>query len=600
MKNILKWLGIIAAGLVVLLVLASITLYLLFPLDKIKTLAAAELSKTLRREVKIERVSLNIFTGLKLEKVSVDKLFAAEAIELNYDLWPLLRRQVVIKGIGLVRPVIQIEKLANGQFNFSDLLKPAKTPAPQPAKEAKASFELFINSFSIKSGTVSYVDRAAGTSSAVNNLNVSVSGFELALVKPVEVKASANVLYQGKNIPLALAGKIGVDLAGEKVSATPFSFAIAGEKADLSLAVSNFKKGPAISFSLSSQKLSVDPLLAIFSGQPKAKPAAKPGELTKTINQLTAALPRSLSIKGSVNIANLTFQEFTIDKIDLVLGLAGKKANLDLRSIKFYGGSLSGKLNANLNVPGVAYEARDLKLTGFDAHPFSNSVITTFLTKLPDNQELQHKVYGRLDLTASLKGGGVEPQDILKNLTGKASLTLKDGELKKLKTLAAVGDYLRSNTLKGDIKFGELRIDAGIGQSIITVSKFDLKQNDFELAFVGGIDLNRLVWVAGNRLTLKLAPPIVAGLSKEFSLLKDPSGWLELTFELTGPLKAPVPRPVLDKPLETLKKKAEEKVQAVIDEEKKKAGEAISKKVSEEAERLKKEAADKLKELIKF
>jgi hypothetical protein len=47
----------------------------------------------------------------------------------------------------------------------------------------------------------------------------------------------------------------------------------------------------------------------------------------------------------------------------------------------------------------------------------------------------------------------------------------------------------------------------------------------------------------------------------------------------------PVPKPILDKPLENLKKKVEEKAQTIIDTE---------------TERLKKEAGEKLKDMLKF
>ena len=605
MRAFFKWLGIILASLIVLIAAAAIALALFLPLDKIKDMAAAELTKALNRQVKIEKASFNIFTGLKLEKLSIADLpkngkrdfISADAIELHYDLWPLLQRKIVIRKIGLAKPHIYVEKQVKGDFNFSDLLAPQKPAEKKREEQGKLPFELFINSFYVKSGHIVYSDLAAGTKSALNNFNLSVSGFELSMDKPIVFKASSDVLYQGKLVPLALSGKVELAPAKEQINVSPLSLSIAGEAANASIMISNFKNGPNISLTLASNKISVDPLISIFAGSEKK---SKPVDMTTTINQLTASIPKTLSLKASVDVSNLTFQNFAVDKINLSADMIRKNASLNIKEIKFYGGKLSGSLKADLNVPGLAYEAKDVKLTGFDAHPFSNVIIDTFLTKLQDYKDLKNKLYGKLDVLLSFKGRGVDPKVILKNLDGNAKINITEAELKKTKILSSVADILKSNSLKNDLRVKEIKADTGIKNSIINVRNLALAHNDFKLGFTGGVDLNSLTWVAGNRLTLNLAPHITTGIGKEYDLLRDSSGWLEVTFELTGSLKMPIPRPILDKPLENLKKKVEEKAQAIINEEKKKAETAITNKVSEEAERLKKEAGEKLRDLIKF
>ncbi len=605
MKTIFKWLGIIVVSLIVIIIAAAIALAMFLPLDKIKEMAAAELTKALHREVKIEKVSFNIFTGLRLEKLSIADLpkngkrnfISADAIELHYDLWPLLQRKIVIRKMGLAKPHIYVEKTLKGDFNFSDLLAPQKPSEKKQEPAGKLPFKLFINSFYVKNGQITYSDRAAGTTSALNNFNVSVSGFELAMDKPIDFKASSDVLYQGKSIPLALSGKVELALAKEKVSISPLSLSIAGETVNASVLASNFKGGPNISLTLASNKISVDPLLSIFAGPGKK---SKPVDMTTSINQITASIPKTLILKTAVNVSNLTFQNFTVDKIDLSADLIRKNAIINLQEIRFYGGKLSGSISADLNVQGLAYQTKGLKLTGFDAHPFLNVIIDTFLTKLQDYKDLKNKLYGKLDVAVSFKGQGVDPKVILKNLSGDARVSITEAEIKKTKILSSVADILRSNSLKNDLKVKEIKADAGIKNSTIYVRRLAFAHNDFKLGFIGGVDLNSLTWVSGNRLTLNLAPQITTGLGKEYSLLRDASGWLEVTFELTGSLKMPIPKPILDKPLENLKKKVEEKAQTAINEEKKKAEITITNKASEEAARLKKEAGNKLKDLIKF
>ncbi|MFA5103735.1 MAG: AsmA family protein [Candidatus Margulisiibacteriota bacterium] len=606
MNNIFKWVGIVLASVIALIVIAAVSLALFLPLDKIKDFAAAELSKTLHREVKIEKASFNIFTGLRLEKISISDrqnnikrpFISADAIELHYDLWPLLYRKIVIRQIGLAKPEIFIEKSSAGDFNFSDMLTAQKTVEKTENKKSDFPFELFVDSFYVRNGKIVYSDRGNAATSSVNNFNLSVSGFDLAMSKPIDIKTSSDILYQGKIVPLALSCRAKFDLPKEEASVSYIVLSVAGEKAAASVSVSNFKNGPDISMNLASQKISVDPLLSIFASQDKK--SEKKSDVTKTIDLLTASIPRTLTAKAFVNISNLTFQNFTVDKIVLSMGLANKVAALDLKEIKFYEGTLSGNLKANLNVSGIAYEAKGLKLTGFNAHPFSNSIIDTFLTSLTDYKDLRDKIYGKLDILVSLSGRGVEPKTALNNLVGDAKLSLKNGEIRKTKILASIGDLIKSNSLKGDMKIGELIADAGIKNSIVNIRKLAFARKDFKLDFKGGVDLSHLLWVAGNRLTLSLAPQAVTGLSKEYALLRNSSGWLEVTFELTGSLKLPIPKPILEKPIENIKKKVEEKARTIINEEKEKAKTAITDKVSYEADRLKKDAAEKIKGLIKF
>lgn len=606
MKNILKWLGILSAALVVLIVAASVALALFFPLDRIKDLAASELSKVLGREVKIAKASFNIFTGLKLENVSIAErhphikrpFVAAEAIELHYDLWPLLRRQIVIRRIGLTKPEIFVQKEPSGDYNFSDLVSPKKPDQAAEKEKKDLPFELFVDSFYIRSGKLVYSDPPAGMETSINDFKLSVSGFGAALTKPLDIQMSMNAVYQGKSFPVSLACRASVNLPEEKISLSPVTLSVAGEKADMTVKVSEFSRGPNISVDISSHKISIDPLMGIFSSEDK-KPKEKT-DVTKAVDRLTASIPRSLKASISADIHHLSFRGFDADRVALVLAMSNRIVSADIREIRFYEGSLSGKARIDLNVSGTAYSANDLKLTGFNAHPFSNAVIDNFLTGLDGYQDLRDKLRGKIDVSAAFSGRGVDPKVILKNLDGRATLSVREMELKKTKILSSIADIIKSNSLKNDIRAGKLDAAASMKNGIVTFSDLALDHREVRLNFKGGIDLERLRWVEGNRLTLALPPHATQNLSREYDLLRDSSGWLEAVFELTGSLKIPVPRPVLDKPLDKAVKKVEEKVQKVVDEQKEKAKAAVTQQVSAEAERLKKEAAGELKKLFNF
>ena len=612
MATFFKWLAISLAGILLLLVIGVIALPFIFPLEKIKDFAVTKLSETIHRQVKIEKVSFDIFSGIKLEGLSVGNragfsqspFIRGKAIELRYAFWPLFSRQIIIKEVRLVNPEILIEKNARGEFNFSDLLqsKPSNHPTIQPSNNppAKPPFDLFVSSFSLTGGKLLYQDNQSKTTNEIRNINVSLAGFELALIKPVDFKAAADIVYKGQVIPVSLTSRIGINLAKETIELSPINFSLAGESASASASIAGWKLAPSVNFSLRSKKLSLDPLLAVFAASSGAKaPTPKPGELTRSVDQMTASVPKNISVRGQINIENLTFQKFVLDKADLILALARKTVTLDIKEMRLYEGLLSGKAKVDLAPSGLNYAIDGLKLTDFNSTPFTNALVETFLTGLTDHKDLLNKVYGKLSASLSLKGRGVEPQAILANAVGQGSFDITGGELKRLKTLAEVGKLIKSNSLQNDLPFGLLSGAFSIDKRVVGARNLKLDSSTIKVNFTGGADLAKLTWVAGNRLTLKLSPAVSKDTPGEFSLFRDDQGWLEMTFEISGSLTKPLPKPILEKPLE----KAVGKIKLKVEAKKIEIERAVdAAKASAEAEikaKLKEEAKSRLKDLFK-
>ena len=614
MRKFIKWFSIVLGGLIVLLLIGMIAIPIILPLEKIKAYAIDRISEAIQRDVKIEKVSFNLFSGISLQKLyignrrgfSAKPFIAADAIELHYAFWPLFSRQIIINEFKLVRPEILIEKNRAGEFNFSDLI--ASPPRGAEKKETKLPFSLFINNFSLTQGKLIYVDQTTNSTNALSEINISLAGIALSLIKPIEVRASATVNYQGKAVPLSFGGSVVPDLEKEALNIPNLAFSVASEKVSGSLSLINIRKAPHLDFNLSSKRLSLDPLVALFAapaGQLKATP--KRGALTRSINQLTTSLPRKVSVYGNLNIENLSFQQFKVDRAALSLALSNKNVSVAIKQINFYEGALSGNATINLSAPGLAYSANALKLSGFNAHPFSNAVIETFLTSLPDYRDLLDKVYGTLDLTLSLQGRGVEAPEIMTNAQVVGTFKLKNGELKKLKSVAAIADRINSPGLKQDLKITEVSGGLSYKDRILNIKNFNLIDHDLRLTFGGGLDLAKQKYLEGNRLTLRASPTLTQGLPPELNLFRDNNGWLELTFELKGDLKRPLPAPILEKPIEAAVGKFKIKIEAKKVEfeqkasaEAKKLEEETRRKAEEEKKRLEEEAKKKLKELIKY
>ena len=180
-----------------------------------------------------------------------------------------------------------------------------------------------------------------------------------------------------------------------------------------------------------------------------------------------------------------------------------------------------------------------------------------------------------------------------------------------IKTIDAIADKIKTPGLKQDLKVSELSASFSLASQVVDIKSLDLKDHDINVVFKGGLDLAKLKYVSGNRLTLKGSPGLTKNLPPEYNLFRNEEGWLEATFELTGDLKKPLPVPVLEKPLEKAIDKLKIKIEAKkveiedaakqkAEEEKKRLEEEAQKQADEAKKKAEEEAKKQLKNLIKF
>jgi len=609
-QKLLKWIAIGLVTVVVIIIIAGIALPYFLPLDKIKDIAAQKASEVLRRQVKIGKVSFNIFTGIELDKLTIsnrpgfssEPFISAGVIELKYDFWALLRGRVAIDKVVLIKPEILVEQRADGTSNYSDLVG-AKKPAPKkveakPSKK-KEPISIMVSKFAIKNGKLTLKQAAKVTQ--LKDLNVNISGISLKTTTPINVYVGVMGVYEGKYVPISISGKVMLDLNRSYVKASDFDITAAGEKISLGAEVSGFDKAPNIKLDVSTRKLDTDKFLAIVSGtgSKKSKVKAPPppyGKLTATINKSLKSVPANIKLAANVDLNNILFKEMKLDKVAAKVTMANKVVNIILNDgIKAYKGNITGSIIADLNVSGISYQVNDLVGKGFDATPASNDILESFLTKLPDYKDLKYKLYGDLGLRLSLTGRGVETVDIIANAKGKGSFILANGKVSRLKSLAAIGAKIGLKTLQEDIDIKEFKANFSFANKIAIISNMALHNGDagdLKLAFNGSANISSLEFIKGNTLSLKLNPKTTK-LSSEYDPFKDENGWYSIDFEMIGSLKKPIPIPKLGRPIQqifdTKKKELENAAQKELDKQKKEA-----------EDKAKQELEQKAKELLKF
>src|SRR5688572_29685108 len=188
MKKPVKWILLIIAGLFVVILAAAFILPIVFK-DDIKAAIDKEISKSVNADVVFDADNFNVsfFTHFPnitaelkdlgvLNRAPFDGqiLFATEKFEVEVNLKDILfGDQLRVKGISLVRPVINIKVNEDGKANY-DIAIPSSDTAK--TTETSEDFSFGIDHWEIIDGDLSYDDRTLPYLLTIKGLNHSGSG----------------------------------------------------------------------------------------------------------------------------------------------------------------------------------------------------------------------------------------------------------------------------------------------------------------------------------------------------------------------------------------------------------------------------------------
>ena len=170
MKKALKWTFIILGGLLILIVAAAFIIPVVFK-DDIKAAIDKELAKSVNADVVFDNFSLSLFSNfpnitagmtdlgvVNREPFAGEVLFATEEFEVEVNLKDILfGDQLRLKGISLVRPLINIKVLQDGRANY-DIAMPSTDTTT--ATEESGDFSFGIDHWEIVEGNVLYDDKS--------------------------------------------------------------------------------------------------------------------------------------------------------------------------------------------------------------------------------------------------------------------------------------------------------------------------------------------------------------------------------------------------------------------------------------------------------
>jgi hypothetical protein len=113
-------------------------------------------------QLTIGRLEGNLFFGVRLADVDVKQsgqtVVGVDNVGLNYNFLTFLKGDVVLDDVRLIRPVLRLERTADGRLNLADLIK-AQTP-----RKPKSQRTIEVSEIGISDGTLYVEPGAVGTS----------------------------------------------------------------------------------------------------------------------------------------------------------------------------------------------------------------------------------------------------------------------------------------------------------------------------------------------------------------------------------------------------------------------------------------------------
>lgn len=185
MNKGLKWILIILGAIVILFLAVAIIVPAVFK-DDIKAMLEKEVAKSVNADVVFDDFSLSFFSNFPnitagLENLGVmnrepfdgEMLFATEEFEVEVNLADMLFSDALqVKGIRLVRPVVNIKVLKDGRANY-DIAVPSSDTT---TSEEPTEFSFGIDHWEIIDGNLTYDDASLNMLLALNGLNHTGSG----------------------------------------------------------------------------------------------------------------------------------------------------------------------------------------------------------------------------------------------------------------------------------------------------------------------------------------------------------------------------------------------------------------------------------------
>jgi hypothetical protein len=355
----MKVLAVIAAGVIVVCIAVVVTLRVLFPPEKIKSMVIPQVEKVLGRDVTVDKARISIvpvlgvsLTGLRIAETeragfdSTDFVSVGE-IEVGVSLMPLLRREIDITKIRILRPFIRVQVHPSGAYNFDDMAMMSTEETTEKKEKPSAGpalpLPVSLRKLTIIDGVVEYTNAKSNQHLSIGSINqhlaMNADRKMENIVSSGEILLSDITLNTGETpkpisgLTFTLRHDVGVNLAAQRMEIKSVRLSVQDVYMNASGTVASFMSQPSYEIVVTTDTLALEKLIAAVPTDlvPALENANGSGSLYLSVAaQSGTGSPSGLSVSGTCTVSNGAIQypglpesihditmnaDFTMDKL---------------------------------------------------------------------------------------------------------------------------------------------------------------------------------------------------------------------------------------------------------------------------------------------
>jgi hypothetical protein len=326
-----RWLIIVAGTLIVIVGAGSVALKLIFPPEKLRAMVVPRIEERVGSEVELSAIRLKVFPriAVRLSDFAIanppgfgaEPALRLEALDLEVRFWPLLRKQIELRQLRLVRPEIRYEVLADGTSNLSRLGPEREAEVSEtegaPSGTAAAAGAFVVSDLVLRDGSVFYSDAASGRVAWLN-LDARLEAARAADGRALEGSGSVDLSairllrpLQGEDtlvIPdTRVEYALFVDLPGDSLALPGLQVAAAGVTASGGGVVRGLMHERSVDLELESGEVGIAEILAELPAALRPQTVAADGRASLAL-RVAGPIGAGVKpqVKGTIGLAELS------------------------------------------------------------------------------------------------------------------------------------------------------------------------------------------------------------------------------------------------------------------------------------------------------
>lgn len=483
MRRFLK----ILLTLLAIFIVVALAVPFLIPADNVKNEVLAQIEAHTGRKVTIEHLRFSVFPMISLDAQGVKvsnpawagggDMAQIKTLKLGLELLPLLHKEVHLKELTLVQPVLKLVK-QKGRTNWDFSKEDAtitQTQATTPGDAGNSFANLHLGAITIEDGSATYQDDMTPKPETLSEINLSIKAPHFS--ESAEISFAA--LYNGKKAEVLLT--LSKPLDYQKGSPTDASLKVSYGALGFSwVGTATLQKNgvPNITGTITIPSLNLADFAQKTSGVPAAAPASAP---VSSNSSRWSDAPLSFDGLARVDtnltlaIGTLILPQTTLKNINVAIHLAQGDLHLEVGPIEAYSGTVQLSLSANT--------AGAIALNFAASHAQAEPLLHDFAG--------YDRLSGAIDMQTKLTTSGKSEHALINALSGTGSLDCKDGKLKGVNIVGLLRNLTGIGALSEDAvtDFSRLSATYTIAKGIVTSNDLTINSSLLHVSGVGQADL---------------------------------------------------------------------------------------------------------------